>query len=154
MKNQYFGDINDYKKYGLIRILSGFGKHKTAVCWMLTPDCGSTDGKFTDYLSKPFKYRNYNPALFDALDNAVNTYKIRNVSHARDLDILPNAVFFEDNLYDYSTQRKHYFEKFRKISTNADLIFFDPDHGIEVKSVKYGKYLVLEPEEAVEGIYK
>ena len=38
MKNQYFGDINDYRKYGLLRILSTYGPIKTAVCWMLTPD--------------------------------------------------------------------------------------------------------------------
>lgn len=38
MKNQYFGDINDYRKYGLIRLLTGAGKLKTTVCWMLTPD--------------------------------------------------------------------------------------------------------------------
>jgi len=33
MKNQYFGDINDYRKYGLLRTLTG-GQIKTAVCWM------------------------------------------------------------------------------------------------------------------------
>ena len=37
MKNQYFGDINDYRKYGLIRLLTGAGQLKTAVCWMLAP---------------------------------------------------------------------------------------------------------------------
>ena len=38
MKNQYFGDINDYRKYGLLRILTNGGEIKTAVCWMLTTD--------------------------------------------------------------------------------------------------------------------
>ena len=35
MKNQYFGDINDYRKYGLLRILTNGGEVDTAVCWML-----------------------------------------------------------------------------------------------------------------------
>ncbi|HUW95833.1 MAG TPA: hypothetical protein VMW58_08590 [Anaerolineae bacterium] len=38
MKNQYFGDINDYRKYGLLRILTNLGEIKTAVCWVRTPD--------------------------------------------------------------------------------------------------------------------
>jgi hypothetical protein len=40
MKNQYFGDINDYRKYGLLRILSDEGSMRTGVCWMLTRDDG------------------------------------------------------------------------------------------------------------------
>ena len=43
MKNQYFGDINDYRKYGLIRLLADGGKIKAGVCWMLTPDDTRTD---------------------------------------------------------------------------------------------------------------
>jgi hypothetical protein len=57
MKNQYFGDVNDYRKYGLIRLLTGRGEISTAVCWMLTPDDDRTDGKFTDYLGSPEKWR-------------------------------------------------------------------------------------------------
>ena len=38
MKNQYFGDINDYRKYGLLRILISGGGIKTIVCWVLRPD--------------------------------------------------------------------------------------------------------------------
>jgi hypothetical protein len=44
MKNQYFGDINDYRKYGLLRGLSNRGEIRTAVCWMLTTDDGRGDG--------------------------------------------------------------------------------------------------------------
>ena len=38
MKNQYFGDINDYRKHGILRALSNGGEVKTAVCWMLSPE--------------------------------------------------------------------------------------------------------------------
>ena len=38
MKNQYFGDINDYRKYGLLRVLCNRGEIETAVCWMLATD--------------------------------------------------------------------------------------------------------------------
>jgi hypothetical protein len=38
MKNQFFGDINDYRKYGLLRILSGGKRASVAVagCSLLT----------------------------------------------------------------------------------------------------------------------
>jgi hypothetical protein len=35
VKNQYFGDVNDYRKYGLLRVLTNGGEIKTFVCWML-----------------------------------------------------------------------------------------------------------------------
>ncbi len=47
MKNQYFGDINDYRKCGLLRLLTGRGSLSTAICWMLAPNDRSPDGKFT-----------------------------------------------------------------------------------------------------------
>ena len=67
MKNQYFGDINDYRKYGLIRILSDGGIIRTGICWMLTPDDTRTDGKFTEYLAKSEEYKKFDPDLYDFL---------------------------------------------------------------------------------------
>lgn len=63
MKNQYFGDVNDYRKYGLLRALTGQGALTTTVCWMLTPDDGRTDGRFTEYLAQPDRWRHYGGAL-------------------------------------------------------------------------------------------
>lgn len=57
MKNQYFGDINDYRKYGLRRAILDSTRLQMLVAWMLTPDDGSTDGNFITYLEKPDKWR-------------------------------------------------------------------------------------------------
>lgn len=65
MKNQYFGDIGDYGKYGLLRCLAGQGLSIT-VNWYLTPDDTSNDGSIRGYLSKE-KDRRYDPELYDAL---------------------------------------------------------------------------------------
>ena len=67
MKNQYFGDINDYRKYGLIRLLADSGVIRTGICWMLTPDDTSTDGRFTKYLDEPEEYKKFDPDLYDFL---------------------------------------------------------------------------------------
>lgn len=44
VKHQYVGDVSDYRKYGLVRALSWGGANRVAVCWMLTPSDGSSDG--------------------------------------------------------------------------------------------------------------
>ena len=83
MKHQYFGDINDYRKYGLLRHLSNFGEITTSVCWMLTPDTeGNADGQKLAYLEKPQKYRHHDPAHFDLLHDRVNLRGLRNVNTA------------------------------------------------------------------------
>src|SRR5689334_17138573 len=46
MKHQYFGDVNDYRKYGLLRSIQKEAGLRVAVCWMLTPNDGRSDGKF------------------------------------------------------------------------------------------------------------
>ena len=67
MKNQYFGDINDYKKYGLLRSVIDATGLQVSLAWMLTPDDGRPDGRFIEYLNKPEKYRDFDPLLFDGL---------------------------------------------------------------------------------------
>jgi hypothetical protein len=51
MKNQYFGDVGDYGKYGLLRFLAG-NNIKIAVNWYLTPDDGSNDGNISQRNAK------------------------------------------------------------------------------------------------------
>ena len=36
VKDQYFGDVNDFRKYGLLRVLAGSDRLRLGVCWMLT----------------------------------------------------------------------------------------------------------------------
>jgi hypothetical protein len=44
MKNQYFGDINDYRKYGLLRAFAE-AHLSVGVCWLLTADDAGGDGE-------------------------------------------------------------------------------------------------------------
>ena len=57
MKDQYFGDINDYRKYGILRALQSKGLGTLLVAWMLTPDDSSRDGEFRSYLEDPATWR-------------------------------------------------------------------------------------------------
>jgi hypothetical protein len=56
LKNQYFGDVNDYRKYGLLRALSSVTGLPVGVCWLLTMDDGRSDGEFRRYLEEPVRF--------------------------------------------------------------------------------------------------
>lgn len=139
VKNQYFGDINDYRKYGLIRLLSDKEHLPTAVCWMLTQNDERCDGRITKYLTTPETHRNYDPPLFDYLKRAVLDRKLKNVKAAQHIDCLHQCRFHDEILSDDAANRALYFKKFAKISKGCNLVFFDPDNGIEVKSKPYGR---------------
>lgn len=139
MKNQYFGDINDYKKYGLIRQLSGFGDIPTSICWMLTPDDQRPDGHRIHYLLKPETWRGFDPVVFDHLHKHVIERKHRAVSSLEGDRVLPNCRFYSEIIRDDACQRAGYFLRFLEFARNSDLVFFDPDNGMEVKSVHLGR---------------
>jgi hypothetical protein len=146
MKNQYFADINDYRKLGLLRTLSGLGEIRTAVCWMLTSNDARSDGRFTRYLEQPERWRACDPPLFDSLAACLAEPGKRAVTWAADHELLPAACYFADVLEDGLTARRQYFDRFEALSAGSELVFFDPDNGLEVKSVRaggknYSKYL-------------
>lgn len=139
MKNQYFGDVNDYRKYGLLRFLSSDGQFKVGVCWMLTEDDGRADGKFINYLNKPKLWRQYDPSLFDLLYKWVLLDKNRNITLMEGAYALSGAKFFSEILTDQSRLRTEYFKRLKDEFADCDLVFYDPDNGIERKSIVKGR---------------
>ncbi len=138
MKNQYFADINDYRKYGLLRILAGEASLKIAVCWMLTEDDERTDGNAVDYLDRPASWRHFDPVLFDALKACMASPENRSVRWAEEMQLIPKATYFPSLLMDGTADRQQFFRQFFQRAADCDLVFFDPDNGIEVKSHAYG----------------
>ena len=138
MKNQYFGDINDYRKYGLLRILSNMGQIKTAVCWMRTPDDSRDDGKRKAYLQDPDKWSRYDQALFESLASCPDTEQDK-LKWAESNNILPSTVFHSTMLTDDRSQRQQYMDEFLKKAKGCPLVFFDPDNGVEVRSKPRGR---------------
>ena len=67
MKVQYFGDVNDYRKFTLLRALAEVGQFKIGVCWMLTEADNSGYGDKRSYQRQPEKWRAFDPPLYDAL---------------------------------------------------------------------------------------
>ncbi len=140
MKNQYFGDVRDYLKYSLLRSLGR--ELSVAVCWLLTEDDLSADGRIVSYLEKPDRWRAFDPLVYDFLRLKVLEEKQRRV------DVLHKAALLGDNCRLFSEtvpvddlERCRYFDRFMEYADGTGLTFFDPDTGIEPASTKGPKYV-------------
>ncbi|MFK5894123.1 MAG: hypothetical protein QM504_12950 [Pseudomonadota bacterium] len=139
MKNQYFGDINDYKKFGLLRSISSAYNINTLIAWMLTPNDGSTDGKFTEYLNEPTKWNNYDPILYQELVSLLNDNDTRRVSLIENSNVLSNTQYYSNYVTDSANDRDAWLASLLEQSNKSDLVFLDPDNGLEISSIGYGR---------------
>jgi hypothetical protein len=134
MKNQYFGDINDYRKYGLLHSIIRAGDLRSVICWMLTPDDTSSDGKFVDYLEHPARWAHHDPPLYHGLRSLVQGAGARAVSLLESTALLPGATFSSEEVPDQAGMRDQWFERLLLKCKNQNLVFLDPDNGIKVPS--------------------
>lgn len=106
MKNQYFGDIYDFRKYGLLNVIVKVTGQRIGVCWMLTEDDGSRDGQKRNYLSKHHEFEKYNPALFKKLGRVQSAADCK-VRNAEKWNLIPEAGYLTDVLH-VNTNRTDY----------------------------------------------
>lgn len=137
MKHQYFGDVNDYIKYGLLRCLSQASLH-IGVCWMLTPDDQRSDGHKTQYLTQPDGWMAHDPYLFKHLSQTIRLPDGRNLRHIEGRHHIKHAKFFGDIVPDSHSGRADWAKNMLASLKGCDLVFFDPDNGIEVPSKAIG----------------
>jgi len=139
MKNQYFGDINDYRKYGLLRALQSRGDGKLLLAWMLTPDDCGQDGGFRSYLEEPTKWRYFDPELYDGLSVLLQSAPTPQVSLIEGAGLLPRTMYYSEMAPDGSKDRNAWRKGLLRAASGVDLVFFDPDNGIEVRSKPVGR---------------
>ncbi len=140
MKNQYVGDIGDFTKLGLLRILQKTGL-SLGVNWYLTPDDTRTDGKYIAYLQQPSHAPDCE--LFRMLQQLVRK-KDRTVNALEASGLLGHARFVNEPLdfalcADKEERRLHrgaWHMQSLKCLAGCDIVFLDPDNGLEVASVK------------------
>lgn len=157
MQNRYVGDLGDFGKFGLLRGLSsprgvdGVSSLSLGVVWYLVPnEVHNDDGRFVDYLNLSAKnqerFRACDPFLYDALRRIVWS-GARNVASIRGGHILPpGTCFYEDFLSfaDLSAgsadsrmhrvqRRTLWLEGALRMTAGCDLVFLDPDNGLEVR---------------------
>ncbi|TPL54946.1 hypothetical protein FJ937_04710 [Mesorhizobium sp. B2-4-4] len=148
MKHQYVGDISDYRKYALLRALSWDGANSIGICWILTPDDGGMDGRKLAYLGQPEQHRRFDPELFDILAHAASEPDRRRLQTIEDSGAIAGALYYNETLPDDAAGRLAFIERCASEFRDTDLVFFDPDNGLEGSLPKgrknSSKYLYLD----------
>lgn len=137
MKEQYVGDINDYRKYALLRRLQAGSGLRFGVCWMLTPSDGRSDGNKTSYLGR-LDNAQHDPKLFGLLRSVVADTDDRRLIHIQESGILPRTTFDNSVVPDPLPARTAWFLEVKASLSRCELLFFDPDNGLDVPSKQKG----------------
>ena len=160
MQDRYVGDVGDYAKYALLRALAStpLERLKLGVNWYMYPDEEHNgDGRHVSYL-KNGDYAALDPTLFLALQGLVADGR-RTVLAVRQSGVLPSDTLHfarpvpirapgraSDAMV---ADRRQWASDASAALAEADLVFLDPDNGIEVASLalrspKAGKYVLWE----------
>ena len=155
MQNKYVGDFGDFGKYAMLKHLARTGL-SLGINWYLTPDeIYCNDGKHTAYL-KNDRMQDYDSKIYRVLKELVCKQR-RDVKEIESSDILPpDTVYFSLPL-DWANAAKHntrteyraaWHYQAMEAMNDRDLVFLDPDNGLQVKSVsltgrKGNKYIGL-----------
>lgn len=149
MQNRYFGDVGDFGKYGLLRALCGVdtaSRPALGIVWYLVPDEGhNDDGRHISYLTKP-DYRACDPELHDGLRRLViDERRARSVELLPQSGLLPATTRYFNRPLDYGRAggtgdrrlefRDRWLTDAMQACASCDVIFLDPDNGLEVASV-------------------
>jgi|ERR1700722_10939872 len=159
MQNRYVGDVGDFAKYGLLRRLAGTSVEKPislGVIWCLYPDeSHNSDGRHISYLYRP-EFAELDAELVAALQQIVESRR-RSISAVAKAGIFPCETIFCDQLVrlpdggpsnraERLLHRSRWLESCFGLTETSELVFFDPDNGLEVASVpkhhpNAGKYI-------------
>jgi hypothetical protein len=142
MQNRYVGDIGDYVKLAILRALSP-GYHLGVAWWLFPDENHNKDRGHIGYLNRPEVWWHFDPQLFDALDEIVSTGQ-RDVRALERANVLPGAIFTSDlipvdgPIARRAKARVEWFGNVDRVLEEADLVFVDPDSGLESGGYKHG----------------
>jgi len=135
MQIRHMGGIGDFGKFALLRHLKQ--DRRLAVCWYLT---GANDEvkdaeKHFDYLRRPAEYRHLAPEVFDQLVEFIDGHRaVADPVTALQLSgLLGTAVFLRQEVPKQGSLRALWAESLIKLVSDANLVFLDPDNGIQGK---------------------
>lgn len=148
MQDRYAGDIGDFGKYGLLRWMcredAQGPRLRLGVLWYRYEDKTPGDGKHVDYLDPPHDphLRDCDPDLFRKMQLVVGGQ--RSIKTVQEIGALPDDTLCFPNMlmFSRSENRPERHEKRRrwtaaglKAVSEAEIVFADPDNGLEVRSV-------------------
>jgi hypothetical protein len=133
MQIQSSGGIGDFGKFALLRHL--MRGRCLAVCWYLAGASEKTrdhERQF-DYLRRPHEFRHLAPELYDQLVEFVGKRHaladpLTELQHSR---VLENAIFMRQEVPKMASSRPLWAKTLANSVGGANLVFLDPDNGIE-----------------------
>lgn len=147
VRHNFVNDIGDYAKYSLLRALcaDGQGATRLGVIWYLTDHAEhNNDGRKRAHLLAP-GWENLDPDLLaemKRIEGALYGPDQLNLSLIEASGILPRGTAYfsepvpraQGTARERATARADWFERARKAVADSDLVFLDPDNGLEVPS--------------------
>ncbi len=135
MQHRYVANIGDYLKLSLLKAISD-GRH-LGVAWWLHPDEDHVAaGGHTSYLSDPKKWRGFDPEVFDHLCAVLAQQ--RHITGLESATFLSGCRFTSDLIPQPVADRARWVEQAQSTLDDCDVIFFDPDNGLEPATFRPG----------------
>ena len=151
MQNRYAGDVGDFGKLGLLRISAHSGL-KLGINWYLSEDEDhNNDGKHISYLTNPI-YDACDPELRGKLGYMVYGNQ-RSVRAMEEMDLMPGCVYFSQVVPSSVKDRPGWHQQALLQLRNADMVFLDPDNGLEVKSISSSNHFKYVFRSEIEDYY-
>lgn len=142
MQNRYTGDIGDYVKLAIVRAL--MPGRRLGVGWWLYPDeSHNRDGRHTGYLGQAEAWRALDPQAFEHLQAIVAAGQ-RQVAALQNDELLPGAIYFREPVPTGGATSERRAARLawaaRQVAAlePCDLVFLDPDNGLETKAFDLG----------------
>jgi len=133
MQKRRFGSIGDLVKLAFLRHLQE-GRH-LAVCWYLTGQGANRPlpEKHFAYLKRPDEFRYLAPEIFDTLKSVVKGATLGSgyITAMEASGLLNGALFHHEQVPRRAALRKNWMASLVDSVSEADLIFLDPDNGIQ-----------------------
>lgn len=160
MQDRFFGDSNDYRKYGLLRLMAGGQPGpiglRIGLLWMSWRFSGKTDYLNDSSFAPP------DPALYAALKQEHSLYRIENspansrLLYLQQQQLIPQAHYFNREIKPRVKEKptegvRTYFRKAVDWFADGprDLLYLDPDaglnHGLAVQRLPNEKRSLIQP---------
>ncbi len=138
MKNQFFGDEKDYLTYGLLRAIARSSGLRIGVAWMLTPDQANGDGELRTYLTPTQRllWEHHDPELYQQLARVAEVG--RSVDLAQAWNLIPGASYDPTVIPTDGRARAAVFRRLFERLHDCEILFFDPDNGLETPAIVHG----------------
>ena len=136
MQDRYAGDVGDFGKFALLRAIESQGL-TVGINWYLAKTLPSEihdDGKYTI----PTQYETLDQGLSSALNKIFDLGEARSVQALEKAHLLASNLFVNEAVPRETNQREAWHQKALTKLADCDIVFLDPDNGLNVKSVKRG----------------